>query len=937
MAGLAKKVKRIAQAVHRTCPRGRGWLQSNKFRPRGLLIADPVKFALCKTTKRKGLLAKLHGTQVEREAAMSALASAKADTKPPGDSGAVNDGAPEERVRPGAARLWRSLEIDTLRWRWQAAAGASHNLPPFEDLALDTLGGMADNVALLQMDEAGELKIMRAGKVIERWIDRPAHNLKVTDLSVDRARALQELLAQAMQESEPVQTVAHGVVNGSVCAYDLVALPLANRWGLHLFLVYLQEREEKFSLVEAMFQATTEGLVALAVIRDTRGEPGDFLIAALNAGAARLMRGTVEDLVGRRLSEICEALSMRETLAHLISVVNAGGSARLELECPRDSGGQTHLSVSVSAIGDLVAMTLTDVTSLKAKEESFRLLFEGNPVPMWLFDPESLKFLAVNDAVVDHYGYDRKSFLAMTLLDIFAPADRERVKEALASKACMGNSSHHWRQIKADGSGIDVIPYGRAIQFQDRPAMLVAIVDVTEKRQAEERIAHMAHHDALTGLPNRVLFHERLDEALPHLPGHGGKLAVLYLDLDHFKNVNDTLGHPAGDKLLKEVADRLRSCLRGSDIVARFGGDEFAILQMELAGPDEAGDLAGRIVKLLREPFDIEGQRIVIGASAGIAVAPNDGENCDVLLKNADMALYRAKEDGRCVFRFFEPGMDARLRARRALELDLRNALAANEFELYYQPLVTLATGAISGFEALIRWRHPVRGMVAPVDFISLAEEIGLIVPIGEWVLRQACAEAVAWPDDMKVAVNLSPVQFKTSNLTQVVLMALANAGLSPGRLELEVTESLLLDTSETNLAILHRLRGLGVRICMDDFGTGYSGMSYLRDFPFDKIKIDRSFVSELDETGDCMAIVRAITRLGTSLGIRTTAEGVETEAQLGLLRQEGCTEMQGYLLSRPMPANEITNFLTAHGGESRFDKQDPGAPGFSLHGKPPL
>lgn len=794
------------------------------------------------------------------------------------------------------------------------AAGPSH-VPSFvEELALHSMGALADNVALLQRDKAGALKILTAGTLFEAWIGRPAQNVEIAELSVDRARALHDLLADAMTMGQPVQSVVHGVVHGSVCLYDLVAMPLSNRWGLHLFLVYLQERERKFSIVEAMFQATTEGLIALAVIRDSQGAPSDFQIAALNDGAARLMRGTPAELRGRRLSEFCAALPPSEILPRLISAFNAGGSARFEIGCPRDGGGQTHLSISASAMGDLLAMTLTDVSSLKAREESFRLLFEGNPVPMFLCDSENLAFLAVNDAAVRHYGYDIESFLALTLLDVVPQEDRERVKDAIASKPTLGGGpSHHWQHLKADGTRIDVLTYWQATVFRDRHAELIAVMDVTEKREAETRIAYMAQHDALTGLPNRVLFHERLNEALFRVHRYQEQLAVLFVDLDHFKTVNDTLGHPVGDLLLKEVAARLRRCMRDADLVARFGGDEFAVLQKGLAGPYEASALADRIVTLMSEPFEIEGHQIVIGASTGIALAPKDGDSSDRLLKNVDMALYRAKEDGRRIFRFFEPEMDTRLRNRRALELDLRNALVANEFEIYYQPLVTLESGAISGLEALVRWRHPMHGLVAPAEFIPLAEEIGLIVPIGEWVLRQACVEAAKWPNDLKVAVNLSPVQFKNGNVTQVVFSALANAGLPPARLELEVTESILLEESKHNLATLHKLRALGVSISMDDFGTGYSGLSYLRAFPFDKIKIDRSFVSELAENGDCMAIVRAITKLGSSLGIRTTAEGVETKEQRELLRNEGCTEMQGYLLSRPLPANEVTKFLTAH------------------------
>ncbi|MGH6851151.1 MAG: EAL domain-containing protein [Methylocella sp.] len=558
--------------------------------------------------------------------------------------------------------------------------------------------------------------------------------------------------------------------------------------------------------------------------------------------------------------------------------------------------------------------TYRDVTEAYEAEESLKLVFEDNPGPMWLFNPETLKFLAVNDAAIVLYGYDREAFMELSLLDIVPQRDRDAVKHAIRNNpAPDGSPSRVWQHVKADGTEIDVLTYWRHTMFGSWPAQLVAVMDVTEQRKAEARIAHMAHHDALTGLPNRVLFHERLDEALLRVRRYAEMLAVLCLDLDQFKNVNDTLGHPAGDKLLVAVAERLRTCLRDCDMAARFGGDEFAVLQTGLAGPHEAGALADRIVAQLSEPFDIDGQQALIGASAGIALAPADGETSEQLLGNADIALYQAKEGGRGVVRFFEPSMDAHLRARRTLELDLRNALAAGELEVYYQPLVTLEIGVISGFEALLRWHHPQRGMVYPAQFIPLAEEIGLIVPIGEWVLGQACAEAAAWPDGLKVAVNLSPVQFKKGNFIQAVISTLQSTGLPAARLELEITESILLEESKTNLATLHRLRALGVGISMDDFGTGYSGLSYLRSFPFDKIKIDRSFIAALGESGDCRAIVRAITNLGSSLGIPTTAEGAETEEQLACAREAGCTEMQGYLFSRPIPASEIAGLLKTH------------------------
>jgi len=427
--------------------------------------------------------------------------------------------------------------------------------------------------------------------------------------------------------------------------------------------------------------------------------------------------------------------------------------------------------------------------------------------------------------------------------------------------------------------------------------------DITERKRSEAQIAHMAHHDALTGLPNRVLFRAAMESALARLCGNE-KLAVLCLDLDAFKSVNDTLGHPIGDALLKIVAERLRGCARESDMVARLGGDEFALIGV-CTEPAEVSALAQSAIEAISAPCEIEGQQIVIGASIGIGMAPEDGTDPDHLLKKADMALYRAKADGRGVARFFEPEMDERLQARRALEVDLRNALVQGGFELFYQPLVNLKTDAVSGFEALLRWRHPDRGMVLPGDFVPLAEETGLIVPLGEWVLRNACAEAAGWPETVKVAVNLSAVQFKSEGLVPSVISALASSGLPASRLELEITESVLLNNSEAILRVLHQLRGLGVRISMDDFGTGYSSLSYLQSFPFDKIKIDRSFVRDLGEREDSMAIIRAVVGLGDSLGMTTTAEGVETAEQLERLRAEGCTEAQGYLFSPPRPADE--------------------------------
>ncbi len=435
-------------------------------------------------------------------------------------------------------------------------------------------------------------------------------------------------------------------------------------------------------------------------------------------------------------------------------------------------------------------------------------------------------------------------------------------------------------------------------------------VDVTEKRNSEKQIAFLAHHDALTGLANRVQLRAHIEKTLGYVE-RGGKASILCLDLDNFKIINDTLGHSIGDALLCAVSTRLRDLVGDGDLISRTGGDEFSIVQSSAEPPMAiAAALAARIVEALSVPFELGDHHVVIGASVGIAIAPDDGDNADQLLKNADMALYRAKEDGRARFHFFEPDMDIKAQARRALELDLRNAVTAGEFEVFYQPIVNLTENRITGFEALLRWNHPTRGRVAPSEFIPLAEETGLIVAIGEWVIRQACAEARTWPSDLRVAVNVSPLQFRTKTLVSAVVSALASSGLRPDLLELEITETVLMTNNDATLAALHQLRSLGVRISMDDFGTGYSSLSHLRSFPFDKIKIDQSFVRDLTERPDSIAIIRAVAGLGHSFGVTTTAEGVETQDQLDKMREEGCSEAQGYFYSKPVPASEIAQLL---------------------------
>ncbi len=477
--------------------------------------------------------------------------------------------------------------------------------------------------------------------------------------------------------------------------------------------------------------------------------------------------------------------------------------------------------------------------------------------------------------------------------------DVDQYLEGLSAAVKAGTTTSHFVELD-DGRTIAVVNVPMA-----GGGWVATHEDITEQRRSEMQIAHMARHDALTDLPNRVLLRERLVEALMHVE-RGQRLAVLCLDLDHFKNVNDSLGHPVGDELLRAVASRLRGCVRATDTIARVGGDEFAIIQTDITDATDTERLALRLAEAIAAPYDLQGHMVVATTSIGIAVAPVDGIEADELLKNADMALYGAKADGRAVYRFFEPRMDARMKARRGLELALRKALANDEFELYYQPAIHLDGETVQCCEALLRWNHPEQGLIMPADFIPIAEEIGLIVPIGEWVIRRACQDATAWPADIRVAVNLSPAQLNNSLLFPTVLNALKTAQLPAHRLELEITEAVLMENTEANLRTLHGLRALGIRISMDDFGTGYSSLSYLRSFPFDKIKIDRCFITGLGDDNESAAIVQAVAGLAQQLSMTTTAEGVETRTQLDRVRELGCTDVQGHFYSPAVPAREL-------------------------------
>jgi diguanylate cyclase (GGDEF)-like protein len=488
--------------------------------------------------------------------------------------------------------------------------------------------------------------------------------------------------------------------------------------------------------------------------------------------------------------------------------------------------------------------------------------------------------------------------------------DVDEFCNAIIQKVSLGKTTRQLTQT----------PGGRAIEIINRPlkegGWVATIEDITERTRADEKIAHLAHYDALTDLPNRTLFRARLEQALEAMrPGE--QLAVLYIDIDEFKGVNDALGHPIGDELLKGVAGRLRGCLKDTDVAARLGGDEFAVIQSAITHLSETTRLVDEIHSAIREPFECMGHLITTDASIGIALSPADGLDLDELLRNADLALYGAKGDGRRTYRFFEAGMDQRARARRNLELDLRQAIVDGDLEVHFQPIVDIESGQINTCEALLRWQHPERGMIPSTEFIPIAEETGLINQLGQWVLSTACAEAVNWPDHVRVAVNVSPVQFGSKTLSLNVAATLASSGLAASRLELEITEAVLIRDDDAALEVLHQLRKVGVRVALDDFGTGYSSLSYLQRFPFDKIKIDRSFIKDLAGPGASSSIVQAVVNIAAASDMMTTAEGVETEQQRNLLFILGCNEMQGHLFSPAVSAADVRRLLFSHRGKA--------------------
>jgi len=658
-------------------------------------------------------------------------------------------------------------------------------------------------------------------------------------------------------------------------------------------------------------------------------------ILRLNKVAAQFLGRSVTEIAGKSGYDLFPKYAKARHEEDL-AVIRSGRSHLGEIKEMGTIGGVTQWGridkvpyVDPITGGNRILAVATDLTeqinaeiALRQSEQRYNLAIEMSDIGTWDWDIQtSAGYWSPRMKEIVGLPADAEITSFLELESRLHPDDRDAVLAARRAHFERGGPYLvEYRLRHESGSYVWIRVRGQAVwnEAGEPVRMAGSAEDITERVCLQQRLAHLAHHDGLTGLLNRVMFRERLAEGLQRV-GQGLEFALVCVDLDGFKTVNDTYGHAAGDKILKAVGKRLRRCAGEADAVARLGGDEFAIIHHSSDVRRTAGDLGARIVEAVEAPVEIEGTQATVGASVGMALAPRDGSEADLLMQRADVALYCAKQEGRGASRLFEPEMETDIRERRELAEDLRKALANRDLDLHYQPLVNVSTGEITGFEALIRWHHPERGLVPPVEFIPVAEECGLINQIGEWVLVQACCEASGWPADLNIAVNVSPVQFRGGLLMLVVAQALSKSGLRANRLELEITESVLLEDDESSLAILRQLHELGVRISLDDFGTGYSSLSYLQRFPFDKIKIDASFIAQVgDDVGD-IGIVHAVVGLANRLGVATTAEGVETQGQLDVIRAEGCTEMQGFLFSPPRPADEIADLFFGNGRRGSF------------------
>lgn len=613
---------------------------------------------------------------------------------------------------------------------------------------------------------------------------------------------------------------------------------------------------------------------------------GARLVDTLREGIAR---GDYPEAHGREEEWLADRLDRLEHAADRHEQWLSDGRCIMIEERKTSDGGTIGLRV--------------DITEMKQREESFRLLFESNPVPLLVYDPAEDAIVSANAAAADHFGYDLAELAGLPAERLFAAEEWSEAQRLLATTG--SQKDRFWRQLRKDGQELESVLFTRQSMLDGRLATIASVFDVTERRKVEARIAHMARHDELTGLANRAHCRERLRDLLTGVRQNGRSVTVALIDLDHFKPINDTFGHLVGDALLAEAARRMASLVPDDGLLCRIGGDEFAVI-FERQSRTTVDYVAKAIITAMKETFSVSGCSLHIGATIGMASAPDDTANPETLLRYADLALYAAKADRRGTMRRFVRDMDVAAQEKSLLEADFRKAIRLGELAVHYQPLIDLATGEVECYEALVRWHHPVRGMVMPDAFIGLAEEIGLIDVVGQFVLQSACREAMLWPAHVKLAVNVSPIQFRSPNLLGIVVQALSSAGMDPRRLELEITEAVLMEKGPQVSGMIASIRALGVGISMDDFGTGYSSLSYLLSYPFTKIKIDKSFVRDLHQEPNSQAVVRAIIGLGHSLGLTVTAEGIEEETVLDYLRGEGCAQGQGYLIGRARPANEL-------------------------------
>jgi diguanylate cyclase (GGDEF)-like protein len=848
------------------------------------------------------------------------------------------------------------------------ATGTAVTVGIFRERALNSSGRELENTTLLlarhldqQLNEFGV--IQRELIAYMRSTGVASHEAYMRQMS---GQGIQEILKIMSDGSADIAGVNIFDSNGMLINSSLSPLPVVNVADRSYFRAFKSGTASTPSLIE-LVQSRITGASTALIAREMTGSNGEFLglvtrgistasfekffaSVALGDGAVISMLhrdGTLLARFPHADAMVGTNLSSGELFTHilprfpygtmrLVSPVDGQdrlGSIRTLTDFPvviiatttvstalADWRNQTRLLIGVAGLLVLVIAVMM-VLIIRQLSRQYRLSQRGLAVEKQRLDT------AINNMAQGLLMFDSSQRLIVSnrrYIEMFGGAPdivkpgctiHELLRHRKESGAFTGDVDEYCATLlnrMARGKAFQTIfdmPDGRSIQILYQPlaegGWVTTMEDITERRRSEERITHLALYDALTDLPNRVLFREHLERELARIDV-GQQLAVLYLGIDEFKSVTDSLGHRIGDELLKSVAVSLRGCVKATDFVARLGSDEFAIMQTAVHDREDVIDLVTRIYRAMRDPYECLGHQIMTDASIGIALARQPGVDPDQMLQNADLAMYSAKADGRRTWRFFEPEMDARVKERRVLEMDLRQAILDGGFEVQYQPIVDLRSNEVSGCEALLRWRHPERGMISPAEFIPVAEQTGLIHQLGEWVLKTACAEAATWPDNVKLAVNVSPVQFRSDTLALKVAAALAASGLSAGRLELEITEAVLIRDDEAALAILHQLRTLGVRIALDDFGTGYSSLSYLQRFPFDKIKIDRCFIEDIAEPGGSSCIVQAVVSIATARQITTTAEGVETERQREILRRLGCTEMQGYLFSPARPAVEL-------------------------------